>query len=99
MARLEDDDRPTEEARDAAIIAEQILDYEREQEYQQEVLHVAMCIVASEGWWHVEGRYYGNLYDAERQRLQYAERIVRDNIRLDAWYERNAISSLNILVA
>lgn len=99
MSRLEDMDRPTEEARDAEVLADQILDYEREQEYKQEVLHVAMCVVASEGWYHVEGKFYSSLYDAERQRLQYAERIVRDNIRLDAWYKENAVQSLNILVA
>jgi AraC-like DNA-binding protein len=42
-------------------------------------------ILAAEGPYHVEGRYYANPDDADRQRRLVAERMVREAVRLDRW--------------
>jgi AraC-like DNA-binding protein len=46
-----------------------------------EVLAAEAAILASEGPFHVEGRYYANPGDADRQRRWAAERIVRETAR------------------
>jgi AraC-like DNA-binding protein len=42
-------------------------------------------ILAAEGPYHVEGRYYANPDDADRQRRLVAERAVREAARLERW--------------
>ena len=42
-------------------------------------------ILAAEGPYHVEGRYYANPDDADRQRRLVAERAIREAARLEQW--------------
>lgn len=46
-------------------------------EVQREMWEIA----TNEGAYHVDGRYYANLDDADRQRRWLAERRVRDRVR------------------
>jgi AraC-like DNA-binding protein len=51
------------------------------------VLAAERAILATEGPYHVEGRYLASASDADRQRRLVAERVVRDEARRQAWAE------------
>jgi len=48
-------------------------------------------ILAAEGPYHVEGRYYANPDDADRQRRLVAERAVREAARLEQWVGQGTV--------
>ena len=58
-----------------------------------EVLAYEREIIAAEGPYHVEGSYYANHFDAERQRRWTAERMVREAQRRAEYVARNAAAT------
>ena len=54
-------------------------------------------IIAAEGPYHVDGTYYANAFDADRQRRRAAERMVRETARREAYNGRRAGCSTDAL--
>lgn len=52
------------------------------------VAAVERQLLADEGPYHVQGRYFANLFDAERQRRWAAERTVAAADRAARWHAR-----------
>ena len=53
-----------------------------------EILRAERAILDEEGQYHVEGRYFANATDADRQRRWAAERRVREEVRRSDWRTR-----------
>ena len=59
---------------------------------RERVLAHERDILAAEGPYHVEGRYYANPDDADRQRRLVAERAVREAVRLEQWVGQGTVA-------
>lgn len=60
---------------------------------QAAVLAAERAIIAAEGHYHVEGRYFSREADANQQRRWTAERMVREDARRSAWSVRQRAAS------
>lgn len=58
---------------------------------RERVLAHERDILAAEGPYHVEGRYYANPDDADRQRRLVAERAVREAARVEQWVGQGTV--------